>query len=250
LEDPILSQKLSQLNITSTKKLSIMPKDMQNDLENIPDYLTKRNPSFREMLHQALSTITTLASNQYNNVHMDSLRHIAISIHKIMSIQLNHHLWTTYLKSGMGQLISSSEPKLSYSTAISIWPKQIKSFIKFPTGKETNHGHEFYLKLVQNHLCELEQRLKQFQMELHLKTRKFQGYTVSVEKMIEAYIEQNLRRYRMEIANQIELIHYDCHIRALKLEYLRHQLNAYQVCSFLSILYKSLKHVSNHFRST
>ena len=46
LEEQVLSQKLSQLNITASKELSIMSEDMRSLLENIPQYLTKRNQSF------------------------------------------------------------------------------------------------------------------------------------------------------------------------------------------------------------
>ena len=164
---------------------------------------------------------------------MESLRHIAILIYKIMCIQLYRLLWVTYLKSGVGQLINPSQTKLSCSTTIPIWPKQLKKLIQLPAGKITNDEHDFYLKFVGNHLYELEQRIELFYMELNSKTRNFDGYTIAVQKSIEAYIEQKLLPYHREITNQIELIHYDYHIRALKLECLRHQPNAYQVSLFV-----------------
>ena len=54
--------------------------------------------------------------------------------------------------------------------------------------------------------------------------------SVDISNTIETYIEQNLQPLRIEIEHQIELIHYDYHIRALKLEYYRHNPNKYQVC--------------------
>jgi hypothetical protein len=88
------------------------------------------------------------------------------------------------------------------------------------------------LHVVQNHLYELVQRLKQVQMEVNVKAKNFLGFTFAIQKIIEAYMEPNFQSFRMEIANQIELIHYDYHIQSLKLEYLRHKPNAYQVCCF------------------
>ena len=59
---------------------------------------------------------------------------------------------------------------------------------------------------------------------------------MTIQKFIETYIEQNLHSLRMEIEHQVELIHYDYHIRALKLEYCRHKPNQYQVCLFVKFL--------------
>lgn len=79
-------------------------------------------------------------------------------------------------------------------------------------------------------------------MEVNVKAKNFQGFTLAIQKIIEAYIERNLQPFRMEIANQIELIHYDYHIRSLKLEYLRHKPNAYQVC-FVLVFYVALTYI-------
>jgi hypothetical protein len=155
----------------------------------------------------------------------------------VVAILTLTRLWTTYLKSGMGQLIIPSQAKQFYSTTVPIWPKQIKILSQLTNGKKTDNEHEFYLKFVHGHLHELDQRLKQFQTELNLKVKNFQGYTLTTQKIIEAYIEQNLQSLRMNIEHQIELIHYDYHIQALKLEYLRHKPNAHQVCFFNMIFH-------------
>jgi hypothetical protein len=228
---------MSQLSTqtATNKRQQARIANVQEEIEKIPDYLTKRNPSLREILHEAASTMTTLTSIKYNSTHIDSLRHVAILIYKIMFIRVHHALWTTYFKSGMGQLItpSSSQAKVSYSTTVSMWPQQLKILAQLTGGKKArNDEHEFYLKFVQNHLYELNRRLNQVQMELNSKVKNFQGYTLILQKRIETYIEQNFQPYRMEIEHQIELIHYDHHIRALKLEYVRHKPNAYQVCYF------------------
>jgi hypothetical protein len=55
-------------------------------------------------MYQVLSTIT-IATTTDNNHKQEELRKIAILIYKITIIQIYHRLWTTYLKSAMGQLI-------------------------------------------------------------------------------------------------------------------------------------------------
>jgi hypothetical protein len=132
----------------------------------------------------------------------------------------------------MGQLIIQQQKQLvAYSTNVPIWPKEIKTMLKSKNIDKTNEN-QIYLNFVNHHLHELDNQLKQFQTELNLKTNHFQGYTLTMQKMIETYLEQNLHCLHMKIEHEIELIHYDYHIQALKLEYFRHKPNAYQVCSF------------------
>ncbi|CAF2053396.1 unnamed protein product, partial [Rotaria magnacalcarata] len=84
------------------------------------------------------------------------------------------------------------------------------------------------------HLYALQHQLKQYQQELNIKANNYPGYTLSIQKMLLAYIEQNLNSsLNKKIEHQVELIHYDYHIRALKSEYFRHKPNQYQVCFFL-----------------
>ncbi|CAF4696475.1 unnamed protein product, partial [Rotaria sp. Silwood2] len=84
------------------------------------------------------------------------------------------------------------------------------------------------MNLVNIKLCELDNQLKQYQAELNKIRNGFYGYTLQHQHLIERYIEQNMSSLRMEIEHKIELIHYDYHIQALKLQYLRHNPNNYQ----------------------
>jgi hypothetical protein len=172
--------------------------------------------------------VTEKKSNNIRD-HMEELRKITILIHKIMIIQTYQYLWTTYLKSGTGQIAISSAEQPIYSTMVLLWPKELKTYVKLENMK-TNNENDIYFNFVHHHLQELDRQLKQYQSELNIKTNHFQGYTLTIQQMIETYIEQNLQSFRMKIEHQIEIIYYDCHIRALKLEYFRHQPNKYQVC--------------------
>ena len=225
-------------------------KDVKDDLNRIPDYLTKRNKSFKEMLDQALSTNKIAVAKLDHTHQIDELRRMAIVIYKIRIIQMNHDLWTVYYQSGMGELLSPSQAKLSYSTTVSIWPKQIKMLIQqLNNVNKTVNQHQLYVKFVQDHLHEMDQQLNQLQIELNLKVKTFEDYiSTTIQKRIETYVEENLQSYRRKIEHQIQLVHYDYHIRALKLEYLRYQRNAYQVCLFNTLSFIDLAHQS-YFRN-
>jgi len=230
LEDPILPQKIISLSSahTTNNKESLL-KDIQADIDQIPNYLTKRNKSFQQIIHHVQSTITTTVTVTANKTnHGVELRKIAILIYKIMVIQTYHLLWIAYLRSGLGELIIPSKEQLLYSTTIPIWPKEIKTLLQLT--KKTNKDNEIYLNFVNDHLHTLDHQLKQYQTELNIKANNFYGYTLTIQEILETYIEQNLQSFRMKIEHQIELIHYDYHIRALKLEFFRHKPNTDQVC--------------------
>ena len=234
-----MNQLLSTCTINTTEYLM---KEIKIEIEKIPDYLTKRNQTFQQIRYQILSkmpaTTTATTMTQLDNTNkLEDLRKIAMLIYKIMIIQTYQLLWTTCLKSGMGRLIIPSKTKqqqqqqLSYSTTLSIWPKEIKSMVLSKNVNKTTNENENCLKFVNHQLNELEYQLKRYQTELNMKANYFQGYTLTMQKMIETYLEQNLQSFRMEIEHRIELVHYDYQIRAFKLEYFRrHKPNIYQVC--------------------
>ncbi|CAF1590425.1 unnamed protein product [Rotaria magnacalcarata] len=231
IEEQNRSEKTSQLSTsTTTEKDPIMiVKEINDQLEIIPNYLTKQNIAFKKLMHQALSSITTTTTEKLNS-NTNELRKIAILIYKIMVIQTYQYLWKTYFKSGTGQLIIPSETKqkLSYSTTLPIWPKEIKTIV-LSNKKDTTNENEIYLKFTNGQLNALQHQLKQYQQELNIKANNFQGYTLSIQEMFLTYIEENLNSsLSKKIKHQVELIHYDYHIRALKLEYFQHKPNEYQ----------------------
>jgi hypothetical protein len=95
---------------------------------------------------------------------------------------------------------------------------------------DKTNENESCLKLVNDRLDESDHQLKQYQTELNMKVNNFPGYTLTIQTIIETYIEQNLHSLRMEMDHKIELIYYDYHIQALKLEYFRQNPNTFQVC--------------------
>ncbi|CAF1661591.1 unnamed protein product [Rotaria magnacalcarata] len=215
-------------NATHEKYPIMIVKEINDQLEIIPNYLTKQNISFKELIHQVLPSITTTTEKLNNSMY--ELRKIAILIYKIMVIQTYQYLWKTYFKSGTGQLIIPPETKqkLSYSTTLPIWPKEIKTIV-LSNKKDKTNENGICLKFVNGQLNALEHQLKQYQQELNIKANNFQGYTISIQEKLIEYIEENLNSsLSKKIKHQVDLIHYDYHIRALKLEYFQHKPNEYQ----------------------
>ena len=149
---------MSQLSTIATqaKQPINLLKDIKDHIDRIPNYLTKQHKSFQEIIHQALpsikpaTTTTSVKSNKNINHNMDELRKIAILIYKIRIIHTYQYLWTSYLKSGMGQLIlpSQTQHQLSYSTTLSIWPNEIKTMV-LSNKMDKTIEHETCLKICQ-----------------------------------------------------------------------------------------------------
>ena len=222
MDEQNLSQQMSQLSTDVTvNKECLLPK-IKFDMERIPDYLTKHSTSFKKMLTQALSNVTASPGSDHSPT-IDELRKIALVIYRIMTIQTYRLLWTAYLLSGTGQLITPSTTKPAYSITVAIWSKEIKTATK-------TDENDPCLKLVNDHLQALDDQFKKSQIDLNLKANDFPGYSLPMQKIMEAYIEQNLSSFRSEIEHQVELVHYDYHIQGLKLGYLQQNPNNYQVC--------------------
>jgi hypothetical protein len=155
-----------------------------------------------------------------------------------MLTETYHTLWMTYLKSGMGQLISPSPKPLIYPTNLPIWPKQVKAIVKSSTKMNKTDENTIFNTFVNNYLRELDSELKKYQIKLNIKINNFNNHTLPIRQMIETYIETNLRSFRAKIQHEIELIHYDYHIGALKLLYYRQNPNKYQVYFIYKIFYR------------
>ncbi|CAF1516459.1 unnamed protein product [Adineta steineri] len=217
LNELILSQQLGHLLTNTTHTEGHLMKDMKTEIEKIPNFLTKHNSSFKQMLYQA--QLLVKSTSPTTTIDIKQLRDVAIIIYKMMILQTYHLLWTAYLKSGRGELIISSE-------TIPIWPKDITSLLK--VNKAIN-SHEIYLKFVNQHLHALDHQLNICKTELNTKANNIDGYSLMVQKIIDTYIEKHIQPFRLKIEHQIELIHYDCHIRILKLQYIQHNPNQYQI---------------------
>ena len=222
----VLSQIVSQLSMKESIVTSTMMNDLRKQINQIPFYLTKKNESFKEFLHEVLSAMKIATTNR----HADQLRKIVLLTYKMMFIEEHQRLWTTYLKSGQGQLLNSSEQQESkYPVHFNIWSNELKATVRKSMRMNTNNEDEICTKFVQNYLNELKEQLQQYENGLIKSKKDFAEYTVAVNSMIKRYIEIPLLCIHREIDYQIELIYYDYHIQALKRVFEQQNPTKYQV---------------------
>jgi hypothetical protein len=235
MEETILSQKMTELRTTTMNNVNMdnilisIDKTIQDHLEILPSYLTKDNKIFQSMIDQALLLMSLPISNDDKR---KDLQQISILIYKINILSKYSSLWTTYWKSGMGQLIQRTPEQLNhvvYAKYISIWPKEVKQIIK-SMKKQNENNYPISMNLVHYHRQELEKQVRQTQIEWNQKANQCSGYNFKVEQFLESYINQHSHEFNMEIEHKIKLVTYDYHIEAIKQEFERRNPTEYQVC--------------------
>ena len=169
-------------------------------------------------------------STSKNKTDVLSLQHIAFLLYKILIIQKHQKLWNVYLKSGNGELLAELGNRSTYSISVKLWPKNIHLMIQ-SISKNITSDNTTCMNFVTNTLELLEKYLKHLETELRSLVTRLPGYSLPIQQMLIMHIQENLNDVIMEFTHQIELVHFDYHIRALKLEFLQHHPNKYQVIS-------------------
>jgi hypothetical protein len=217
---------MSQLSTKMTHDQDPMMKLLEKEMNKIPHYLTKKNESFKQLIDQALLTGKVPTSNK----NREATRNMALVIYRILFIQIYFDLWTTYLKSGLGQLFHQSEEQTTYPKNLQIWPKDVKQIIQQFVNLHEGNENDICQRFIRNYLSNLDNQLKQYQIELNKRKDNFPSDTsLVIQKLIETYIKQNFSPIQMEIEHHTELIKYNYHIRALKFQYYQNNPNEYQV---------------------
>ncbi|CAF3964179.1 unnamed protein product [Rotaria sp. Silwood1] len=224
VDEKKISQKFTQLSITTNTEQPLTVQDIIGEIDKIPNFLSKRSKPFKAIINEVLSTTAIIRTNEM----IEQLRQIGIFTYKKIFIRIHHGLWFSYFKAGTGQLISQVEGQLDYSTNLPIWPKEINALVQKPTHINNKNENDFYMNFINDRLRVLDNKLKEYEYELIKRINSISGYSLQVQHLIETYVEQNLSTLRLEIEHKIQLIHYDYHIQALKLEYYRHHPNEYQ----------------------
>lgn len=240
MEESILSQKMTELTTTTTTMNDVIIKNnsslsidttIQDRLEIIPSYLKEENKTFQSIIDQVLC-LMNVSSIGRDNLCND-LQHISILMYKMHILSMYHSLWTTYWKSGLGQLIKQQKNYIFYSTNISIWPKEIKRIIITTMNEQQQEHTDTYtsaMDLVCYHRQELERQLRQIQIQWNEKVNHLSSYNLKVEQLLQDYIIQNQDEFQKEIEHKIELVTYDYQIEAIKQEFNRQNPTEYQVC--------------------
>lgn len=202
----------------------ILSKIVRIDLNEIPDYLSKTNPTFQ----------TKFSSIVPNTNNLKQLRSIAVLMYKIICIELFSQLWKVYEQLCMGQLPTTLTLLVKQIDKKFI-PKEILSLINHYRIQGTTNEEHRCLMLIHQCLCQLDEKSEEYRRELRSTTSSLPDYTPHIEKCLEDFVNKGVRCLRLEIDCQLALIHHYYMDELLHRQCVAQNLTHGQVNSFLQL---------------
>ena len=188
---------------------------------NSPDYLTPGNSAFEHMIQGT-------CSNSTNAITIEELRPIAILIHQRTIIALEVAQWFTCLKSGTGILKEGLRGPQLWPTIVKVTMHNSSKHDISGDPVMTTISDEMCLIFVQEYLHRLEAQQKQYQIELEQLSHAIDGYQITLEPILQSWIQQRLQPLQAEYDYKIALIKYNYEDNRLEHE-LQQQLAHHQV---------------------
>lgn len=170
------------------------------NLDEIPPYLAKNNPTFAREI-RAILPMTK---------HLEQIRSIAILMYKLLCLEMVHSLWMIYQRSGKGELTTTTTTTTVPMDAFvnrKVWPQEVYSFIPLEEVK-SSEDEELCLNLVHDCLRQVNEKSEEYRRELRVSTSSLSNYTPQIEEIMEKIIRRQLIYLRIEFDYQIALVHY------------------------------------------
>ena len=175
-------------------------------MQTIPEYLSRGNKPFEEVLRQASTAIPNETS---------ALRRMALLMYGVESITLVHSLWTIYLRAGTGGIHSDRGQR------VRSWPQEVQSSV-VTKGDEKDDACQLY---TETYLRLLEKKLKQCQTYLNAVL----AHLHTVTTVVQTYVQQGLQAQRRDIEHKIALVQLDVNDQALEIAFAQQQPSHHQV---------------------
>lgn len=258
----VLSQRLSQLSTTNdqgecvskrpssgssvtTANKRIRTTEQQNEVneheshdndkesdQEIPDYLLLDSQLFLALVHKIKNSVTTISSHE--------IHEIALLKHRLGVLSIRKDLTETYLRSVTGTLLENMNDITGKDRRV--WPMEIQSLvlahrrraatatITGPLDMTDENIQQFCDSLLQEHLKERLEQIKQLESDLENKTLRTVAYSSTVSEIINDYVETHgLISLKLKRDYKIATIKYKVEAELLERQYQNEKPNSYQV---------------------
>lgn len=228
---------------------STFPKNLEEEIQTIPKYLTKSYKAFDELIHDVIRKSATL-------IHIEYLRDLAFLLHQIESIKLNQLLWTIYLQSGTGEL-KLKRPMTGRNADLKIffWPDEVKqNMIACGHIQATDSNpidHESYIDYVNKVLENFQNQLLQYQSQIEqIKQKLNPTLTIEIEQMIVKFVQDyGISLLKIPIESLISTVEYDYKDRLLEYIFENENPNEFQIEIFKNIFKAKLQKEISKFEA-
>lgn len=252
MDDPCLSQRLSQLLTTDTEN-KVNDDDAsshnKNDTSNTkkrplstpstPDVTLKRVCTWHDDGHPLNDRINGIFNHfimDYSSQHeilmnMGDLRALMIIKHRTAVCSVEKKLWTIYLQSGMGQW--NTRESMSTNIDRRIWPAPVKRLIaEHVRHDQVDDEHSLGETLVRQHLEKLNQQIQQYTTQYTSMKKNCFGWTDPIEEVITNFVYQHsIVPYAKNTIFQLSVWECNYNDQLLQREYSHYQPAEFQVGS-------------------
>jgi hypothetical protein len=206
--------------------------DTSDEGDLMPAYLSASNSFFEQMIQKLIFTNSP--------VDVNDLRQMAFFQHQIAHFTQLHHLWSTYLRAGIGSLkedndISEEEEDVSKQVDRRYWCEEVTSLVEGNLNLTQEQRHRACQDLVYHYLDEYSEKTRLYQYQFHQAKEDLSYWTSAMEEKIQTFVQQyGIKPLQIKYKHQIAVLtcEYEDHI--LQRRYQQHNSTVYQV-SFVLI---------------
>lgn len=187
--------------------------------EQLPEYLSRENNTFEQFI---VPFLPDGINNDNNTMWIETLRELAYFEHELHVLELEVTLWTTYRRSGTGDLMEKDTRSMLQQLqdplprAPCIWPKRLKAVIvadpNVSAQDKVTLAHQTCLNYV-------NRMLAQFQDEIHEYQAAIQRRRQRLQDVLTPQIEESIANLVKEQGTALDSIVTEGYIAAVKYSY-------------------------------
>ncbi|CAF1346209.1 unnamed protein product, partial [Rotaria sordida] len=200
--------------------------------ENIPDYLSASNSSFKAHFLPELGRF-------YNPIDFSDLQYLAILTHKLSLVNFHRKLWHIYLKCGTHQFNEREQlqqyQQQNITRSLCIWPFPVTSMIIAQHYNNITYENEItydiYVNFVKKNLFQLDAQASQYQHEFDSIKERIDNSSDALAYKIDEFIQKNdhVTAIRHHFEARAELMEYTYLDQLLQFKYLQQKPNEEQI---------------------
>ena len=203
--------------------------DKSDNKDLLPEYLSVRNPFFDQMAQKLI--------HMNKPIDVNILRQMTFFQHQIAHFNQLHHLWSAYLRAGIGSLKDdndNSEEQQQQDVAKQIdrryWCEEVKSLIEEQLNLTEEERHCACQDLVYKRLHEYLEKIRLYEYQINQTKEDLPYWTSTIEEGIQTFVQHyGINPLQIKYKHQIAVLTCEYEDQILQRQYQQQNPTAYQV---------------------
>lgn len=173
-------------------------------IDLMPAYLSGKNRFFDHMIQRFIGT-----SNQMD---VDDLRQMAFFQHQIVHFNELHHLWSVYLRAGIGSLKENEQTDEEHKDVSKqidrrYWCQEVKSFVGEQFNLTQEEKDRVCQDIVYRRLQEYSEKKQLYEQQFNRMKQDLSYWTFTIEEGIQTFVQQyGMNSLRIQYKHQIAVL--------------------------------------------